>query len=69
MMIEKGELPLNDAVAAFEAERDGNATQEQLHALDAMTETVIHAIRHHRRPERYGRHCLGTLRCGIEIAS
>lgn len=67
-MIDEGEAAVTKAVELFEAEHDGTASPEDIAALDHLTESVVHSIRHFRRPERYGKHCLGAMRCLLNAA-
>lgn len=57
------------AMGALNCEEVGMTSLDQLIILQQMTETVIHSIRHANRPDKYGRHCLGILHCGVAKAS
>lgn len=68
-LIERGETALSQAIELFEQEALGTATPDEIGVLAEMTDSVIHSIRHFRRPERYGKHCLGALRCELKTAA
>ena len=60
-LLHEGALTPSAAIELFEREVNGIALPEEITMLEAMTDTVIHSIQHHRRPERYGRHCLRAM--------
>lgn len=68
-LIGDGDGAIHDTVRLFDAERRGVATQDDTVQLQAITERVIHDLRHLKRPELYGKHCLGIMKCSLAQAA
>lgn len=56
---------IGHTLGLFKKELERTISPEETASLDAISDSIIHSVRHHHRAEKFGRHCLDIDSCSL----